>query len=229
MDAFVAGTSAALGGAIGGLIGFSFAHILDWWRKPNLHIDFESFNDRKPFMHTMTMIDKETLEMSRVVPQNRKRALMKLSVCNTGKTVAMNCEVKANLFGFNGGIPRRLPWSGKLYWETLDTQLEDEIVRPPVPIHLNPRSSEEFLDLFRLDYREIEQGVNQRISAKKIDIEGLYICSRNPYKLSPNEGYKIEITASANNVMAKPVFINVMWDGTLAHFLKGECAKFASE
>jgi len=217
VDTLLTGLAGTLGGAIGGLLGFLLAQLQTHWRRPQLKIDFESYAGSKPYIHELRVFYPDEDEISGF-PYEDYGLFLRLSISNRGQSPAINCEARVSVFKVSNGKKEREPWSSTLHWSVRDPLIYKEPEQQYAPIHLNPKSPAEALDVLHLDYVDVMQAEEHSVKSHPL----VYTCAMRPHALSPEQVYEIEVTVSANNTVAKPFRFRTRWDGTIEQFRNGK-------
>lgn len=227
MDAFMAGAAGALGGAVGGLLGFFLARMTDWFAKPRLKIEIDSDSDGKAYVLPVS-IDGDGWRKDRLLVERgyTQGLFLRLNVTNAGRSPAMNCEARFRVYSVRNGDRVREPAGGPMHWVIRDPDNEPE--RQFEPVHVNPKAVAESLDVLVLPFSSITTFDGGERQDRTYYADALRFYSVQPYLIHPNKEYELEITVSANNTVAKPVRLKINWNGTPEHFTSGELVRSIS-
>jgi hypothetical protein len=203
---------------VGAAIGIGGTELVQFLKRPKLEIDFEKRGKQKPYIPDY---NDETLSASGLTFRVR---YLRLIIRNIGKTPALDCEPKLEIFVENENEPASktiLHWSRRdpaLYSQYGEGRtllsVEPEKVYAQISLNLN---DEETVDVFRLGY-SFSTIPNTDLTPRAYpQIESVSLRQLVVY---PKSKYHCKVTVYASNTKPKSFEFKVNWDGTLDGFNK---------
>lgn len=187
-----------LAGIAGAVLATLLRECIEWWRRPNLHIDFEDIDGRKPYV-----LDQPWgLGMAGLTSRAR---ILRLSVRNTGQKPAMACEAKLVI----SKAGNREPLVPIVHWSRRDPAVYETLDQVYAPVHL-AKGDEETLDLLCLPYWVEDASLGPGATIQTI--------SPKEYHFERNVVYCVKLVIHASNTISRPFAIRIRWDGTLHGF-----------
>jgi hypothetical protein len=212
METWVIPLITAIGGAVVALIG---REVIEWYKRPNLNIDFEERAGQKPYTPDYNDWSMQT------TGEIHKIKYLRLIVHNRGKKPAMDCEAKLEISVEGGEINKvALHWARRdpaLYSKS--RYIEESLADPErvfAPISLNIDDKEP-VDVLSLSYH---YSTLANTDHSPHFVSHLESASLRQLQLEENITYSAKVTIYSSNTMPKSFKFKVNWDGTLEGFNK---------